>query len=87
MQPAGPEKGIGIISAGFLKDPTDPQWQDTTDYKNWLTRLAQQSGSLGSITGRRTALSSPFMRLLIAQLEKKLEWPMPFLEVAMPGGG
>jgi branched-chain amino acid transport system substrate-binding protein len=36
MQPAGPEKGIGIISAGFLKDPTDPRWQDTTDYKNWL---------------------------------------------------
>ena len=29
MQPAGPEKAVGIISAGFLKEPTDPQWQDT----------------------------------------------------------
>src|SRR5271154_6908917 len=36
MQPAGFEKGVGIISAGFLKDPTDPQWQDTPEYKEWL---------------------------------------------------
>jgi hypothetical protein len=25
MRPAGLEKGIGIISAGYLKEPTDPQ--------------------------------------------------------------
>jgi hypothetical protein len=29
MRPAGPEKGVGIISATFIKDPTDPQWQGT----------------------------------------------------------
>jgi branched-chain amino acid transport system substrate-binding protein len=29
-------KAIGIISAGFLKDPTDPRWQDTFEYKEWL---------------------------------------------------
>lgn len=28
MRPAGPEKSTGIISAAFVKDPTDPQWQD-----------------------------------------------------------
>src|SRR3974390_3494526 len=26
MKPAGLEKGVGIISAAFAKDPTDPQW-------------------------------------------------------------
>ena len=31
--PPGLEKGIGIISAGYLKDPTDPQWQDTPEYQ------------------------------------------------------
>jgi Periplasmic binding protein len=31
MRPAGPEKGVGIISATCLKDPTDPQWQDTPE--------------------------------------------------------
>jgi branched-chain amino acid transport system substrate-binding protein len=36
MQPAGLEKGIGIISAGYLKDPTDRQWQNTPEYKEWL---------------------------------------------------
>ena len=36
LQPAGPEKGVGIISAGYLKEPTDPQWQDTPEYKEWL---------------------------------------------------
>jgi branched-chain amino acid transport system substrate-binding protein len=45
MQPAGPEKGIGIISAGFLKDPTDPQWKDTTDYKNWLAWMNKYNRS------------------------------------------
>jgi branched-chain amino acid transport system substrate-binding protein len=28
MQPAGPEKGVGIITAAYLKDPTDPTWND-----------------------------------------------------------
>ena len=37
FKPAGPEKGVGIISAGFLKDPTDPQWQSAPDFKEWLT--------------------------------------------------
>ena len=36
MKPAGPEKGVGIISAGYLKDPTDPQWQNGQEYKDWL---------------------------------------------------
>jgi branched-chain amino acid transport system substrate-binding protein len=36
MRPAGPDKAIGIISTAYLKDPTDPQWQDTPEYKTWL---------------------------------------------------
>ncbi len=36
FKPAGPEKGVGIVSAGYLKDPTDPQWQDAPDFKEWL---------------------------------------------------
>ena len=33
---AGLEKSIGIISAGYLKDPTSPQWQDDPGMKQWL---------------------------------------------------
>ncbi len=45
MQPAGSEKGVGIISAGFLKDPTDPQWQDTPEYKEWLAWMKKYNTS------------------------------------------
>jgi branched-chain amino acid transport system substrate-binding protein len=46
MQPAGPEKAIGIISAGFVKDPNDPQWQDTSEYKEWLTWMRKYNTSV-----------------------------------------
>jgi ABC-type branched-chain amino acid transport systems, periplasmic component len=45
MRPAGPEKGVGIISATCLKDPTDPQWQDTPEYKEWLTWMKKYNSS------------------------------------------
>ncbi|MEN9317173.1 MAG: hypothetical protein RIS35_3566 [Pseudomonadota bacterium] len=34
--PAGVENAVGIITAGYLKDPTDAQWQSTQEYKDWL---------------------------------------------------
>ena len=45
MQPAGLEKGVGIISAGYLKEPTDPQWQDTPEYKEWLAWMKKYNPS------------------------------------------
>ena len=49
MKPAGLEKGVGIISAGYLKDPTDPQWQSTPEYKDWLEWMKKHYSS-GSLT-------------------------------------
>ncbi|MFN9773638.1 MAG: ABC transporter substrate-binding protein [Burkholderiales bacterium] len=37
MTTAGAENGIGVISAFYLKDPTDPQWQNSPEYKEWLS--------------------------------------------------
>ena len=45
MQPAGLEKGIGIITAAYLKDPTDPQWQNTPEYDEWLTWMKKYNTS------------------------------------------
>ncbi len=45
MQPAGPEKAVGVISAGYLKEPTDPQWQDTPEYKQWLAWMKKYNAS------------------------------------------
>ncbi|MEQ8347458.1 MAG: ABC transporter substrate-binding protein [Sneathiellaceae bacterium] len=36
LTPAGLDKSVGIISADYLKDPTDPVWQSDPDYKEWV---------------------------------------------------
>jgi ABC-type branched-subunit amino acid transport system substrate-binding protein len=36
MTPAGPEKGVGAITMGFVKDPTDPQWTNDPAMKAWV---------------------------------------------------
>ena len=35
MQPAGPEKGVGIITSAYLKDQTDPAWRDDAGMNEW----------------------------------------------------
>ena len=36
FKPAGLDKSKGILSAGFMKDVTDPKWADDPDVKTWL---------------------------------------------------
>jgi branched-chain amino acid transport system substrate-binding protein len=35
LTPAGLDKSTGLITSLYQKDPTDPQWQDTQDYRDW----------------------------------------------------
>jgi branched-chain amino acid transport system substrate-binding protein len=35
MEPAGPEKSIGMLSTQWIKDPTDPTWKDDPGMKVW----------------------------------------------------
>jgi branched-chain amino acid transport system substrate-binding protein len=35
IKPVGFKKAQGIISAAYLKDPTDPQWKDDAEMKSW----------------------------------------------------
>ena len=41
MIPAGPENGIGIISSAYLKDPTDPRWDNDAGMKEWRAFMAK----------------------------------------------
>ena len=41
MKPAGLENGQGIITAYYLKDPTDPQWANDKDFLEWKAFMAQ----------------------------------------------
>ena len=36
LQPAGLDKSVGLITALYLKDPTDPQWESDTAMKEWF---------------------------------------------------
>ena len=36
MIPAGADNGIGIFTASYLKDPTDPQFQKGKEWDDWL---------------------------------------------------
>ena len=41
LKPAGLEKSRGLISAVFLKDPNDPQWQGdpaVVDWRAWMAK-------------------------------------------------
>ena len=37
LKPAGPENALGVITATFLKDASDPAWRDEQAAKDWPT--------------------------------------------------
>ena len=41
ITPAGPEKAEGIVTSSYLKDPTDPEWKDAEDMKEWRAFMAK----------------------------------------------
>jgi branched-chain amino acid transport system substrate-binding protein len=41
MKPAGPENGIGVITTGYMKDPTDPAWKDDPGMNEWRAFMAK----------------------------------------------
>jgi branched-chain amino acid transport system substrate-binding protein len=36
LKPAGLDNAKGVLTSGYLKDPTDPTWKDDAAYKEWL---------------------------------------------------
>jgi len=41
FKPAGLDKSTGILSAGFMKDVTDPKWADDADVKTWTAWMKE----------------------------------------------
>ena len=69
MQPAGPEKAVGIISSGYVKDPTDPQWLDTPEYKDWLAWMEKYNTS-GNIADANTVYAYTVAQTMVAVLKQ-----------------
>jgi branched-chain amino acid transport system substrate-binding protein len=68
MRPAGPEKSVGIISATYGKDPTDPQWQDTLEYNEWLAWMKKYNTS-GNVADADTVYGYSAAQTLVAVLK------------------
>jgi branched-chain amino acid transport system substrate-binding protein len=41
MTPAGPENSIGVITTGYMKDPTDPAFKDDPGMNEWRAFMAK----------------------------------------------
>jgi branched-chain amino acid transport system substrate-binding protein len=56
LRPAGLANSRGILSAGFLKDQTDPVWQNDRGYKEWIAFMDKyypdgDKTNVGTISG------------------------------------
>jgi branched-chain amino acid transport system substrate-binding protein len=51
MQPAGFDNVQGVITASYLKDPTDKQWDNDADMKEWRAWMAKYNpnGNVGDV--------------------------------------
>jgi branched-chain amino acid transport system substrate-binding protein len=65
MRPAGSEKSVGIISATYGKDPTDPRWQDTLEYNEWLAWMKKYNTS-GNVADADTVYGYSAAQTMVA---------------------
>jgi ABC-type branched-subunit amino acid transport system substrate-binding protein len=56
MQPAGPEKSVGMLSTQYLKDPTDPAWANDTGMREWREFMAKYNPG-GDVTDAATVFA------------------------------
>jgi branched-chain amino acid transport system substrate-binding protein len=56
MQPAGPEKSVGMLSTQWLKDPTDPTWKDDAGMLEWRAFMDKYNPS-GDVTDAATVFA------------------------------
>jgi branched-chain amino acid transport system substrate-binding protein len=69
MNPAGPEKGVGIISTQYNKDPKDPTWSDDPGMKEWRDFMAKYEPD-GDLTDVNNVVGFGVSRTLVQVLKQ-----------------
>jgi branched-chain amino acid transport system substrate-binding protein len=67
LEPAGLENAIGIISAAFGKDPTDPRWRDdpnTKEFLAWMQKYYPGGKASDIFIGAGWAFAQPLVYVL-----------------------
>jgi len=69
MQPAGPEKAVGMLSTQYLKDPTDPSWTNDAEMKKWRAFMAKYMPD-GDTTDAATAFAYGISTTMLGVLQQ-----------------
>jgi ABC-type branched-subunit amino acid transport system substrate-binding protein len=67
FQPAGLDKSTGIITAAYLKDPTDPQWANEKDFQDWsafMKKYYPEGNTADSFNGYGYAVAYTLVEVL-----------------------
>lgn len=69
LQPAGFENAVGVISATYYKDPTDPKWQNDPGYLAWITWMKKYYPH-GDLSDVLNVLSYNFSETIVQVLKQ-----------------
>jgi branched-chain amino acid transport system substrate-binding protein len=69
LTPAGIDNSIGILTAGYIKDPTDPQFQKGKEWDDWLAWMKKYQPS-ANITDNLNVYGYTIAQLMVHTLEK-----------------
>ena len=69
LQPAGLDNAKDILSTAYFKDPNDPQWQTSADYKEWLAFMDKYFPD-GDKSDRQTVYAYIASELLVQVLKQ-----------------
>jgi len=69
LKPAGLEISRGVLSATYIKDPTDPAWKDDPGFKEWLAFMHKYYPE-GDRTSGITATAHMAAQTLVAVLKQ-----------------
>lgn len=76
LKPAGLECSKGVITAQYVKDPTDPQWQDHEGYQEWLSFMKAEMPE-ADLGDANYAFAYNVSVLLHRMLEQCEDWSRP----------
>jgi branched-chain amino acid transport system substrate-binding protein len=69
LKPAGLDNAKGVLTSGYLKDPTDPTWKDDAAYKEWLAFMDKYYPD-GDKTSTNTVYGYAVAQTLVAVLKQ-----------------
>lgn len=67
LKPAGLENAVGILTAGYQKDQTDPQWKDDPGFKRWsafMDKYYPDGDKTSSFTGYAYSVAQTLVHVL-----------------------